>query len=473
MTSFTTYSIQHQASYVAVKAARHQAIIVPLGPFILFSTNTGDAWMLDTEHGTARCLARNGNRLPDGITETHEGANVDWNSTFYVEGDSMIFTDQAGQRRSFDSYPIEELRRALAHRYEPLLRSLKALPQAEVVLTFQRIEATIGAPLPQSAFDREDWWGNQAGLFNRPQADAWRNAGFAVEVVHLDEHWARFRRIPDGAPVPVVSRTRVHRSAEIVNGRHYESRDSVISQVEERAAHLEHRLGAWTQGDRSTPDTTRASCSKCSRWVSVSPFARHDGNGWLVEGDALAGRCPYVIKSEREAAHAHARRTAERKAAEHGHRLDEWTWSFGHVRAECRACKRQVFVSEGTADGEALVEKCPHAGKAWIDWNKVGLRGAVAAVILASCALAGWIMAQSNVAVAVIVFPFAVGFFCWLAFVLGGSFQAAREVAQRRAKGPASYALWFLVAFVALVLLAFLIYILAPDVSLGGAPIGR
>lgn len=56
---------RREAAYIVERALRGDGRSVSSGPLVLFSTATGDAWMLDPADGLARCLARDGSRLPD------------------------------------------------------------------------------------------------------------------------------------------------------------------------------------------------------------------------------------------------------------------------------------------------------------------------------------------------------------------------------------------------------------------------
>lgn len=71
-------SIQREADYITDCAARRDARVVTIGPLLFFSTDTGDAWALEPENGMARCLARDGKRLPSGIQETRDNFAVEW-----------------------------------------------------------------------------------------------------------------------------------------------------------------------------------------------------------------------------------------------------------------------------------------------------------------------------------------------------------------------------------------------------------
>lgn len=47
-----------------------------LGPLLFFSTETGDAWVLDPADHLALCLARDGEPLPANIIETPDTVRV-------------------------------------------------------------------------------------------------------------------------------------------------------------------------------------------------------------------------------------------------------------------------------------------------------------------------------------------------------------------------------------------------------------
>jgi len=64
-------SIQH-------RAAEHNGRIVSIGPLVLFSTKTGDAWILDPADQLAARLAYNGDPLPVYIEETNTDYAIGW-----------------------------------------------------------------------------------------------------------------------------------------------------------------------------------------------------------------------------------------------------------------------------------------------------------------------------------------------------------------------------------------------------------
>ena len=64
------FRLADEVRYVQRCAARHDGRIVTIGQLILFSTETGDAWLLDKDDGLAAPLARDGDPQPIHIEET-------------------------------------------------------------------------------------------------------------------------------------------------------------------------------------------------------------------------------------------------------------------------------------------------------------------------------------------------------------------------------------------------------------------
>lgn len=70
-------------------------------------------------------------------------------------------------------------------KYEPLEQYLKeqASTSSAVTLSFEQIEAMLGAKLPASAYDHRAWWGNEQDTTIHPQKKAWDSAGYVVDFV--------------------------------------------------------------------------------------------------------------------------------------------------------------------------------------------------------------------------------------------------------------------------------------------------
>lgn len=105
-------SLSLEADYISSRAQNHEARLVTLGDLILFSTETGDAWMLDPEDGLASCLARAGDPQPVTITETPTTFGIEWAANYRIEGALFIVAERSGQVRSILGYPTQAIMQA-------------------------------------------------------------------------------------------------------------------------------------------------------------------------------------------------------------------------------------------------------------------------------------------------------------------------------------------------------------------------
>lgn len=105
-------NVRGEAEHIIQCAAEREGRVVTFGPLLFFSTETGDAWVLDPSDGLARCLARDGDALPLGIHETPESFGVEWEAAFEFQGDAMIFRE-ALRERAVLGYPVREIKQAI------------------------------------------------------------------------------------------------------------------------------------------------------------------------------------------------------------------------------------------------------------------------------------------------------------------------------------------------------------------------
>src|ERR1700758_2530323 len=68
--------------YIQRRAADYDGRIVTLGQLILFSTKTGDAWLLDPADRLAARLARDGESEPIHIEENDNPLAIGWEGSF-------------------------------------------------------------------------------------------------------------------------------------------------------------------------------------------------------------------------------------------------------------------------------------------------------------------------------------------------------------------------------------------------------
>ncbi len=107
-------NITTEADYIIERAQERDGRVVSLGPLVFFSTETGDAWVLDPADSLALCLARDGERQSFHITETASQFAIDWQANYRIEGDLFIvFEQRSGRTRSIAGYPVRELKRLM------------------------------------------------------------------------------------------------------------------------------------------------------------------------------------------------------------------------------------------------------------------------------------------------------------------------------------------------------------------------
>jgi hypothetical protein len=92
------------------RAADHDGRVVIIGQLTLFSTDTGDAWLLDRDDHFALRLARQGDPEPFHIEETDTSFAIDWKGHYRIEGGAFVYTDRdTGRTTTILGYPTEKL----------------------------------------------------------------------------------------------------------------------------------------------------------------------------------------------------------------------------------------------------------------------------------------------------------------------------------------------------------------------------
>src|SRR6516165_6471264 len=72
------FRLADEVRYIQRRAADHHSRVVTIGQLILFSTDTGDAWLLDPADRLAARLARDGESEPTHIEETDTTFAIGW-----------------------------------------------------------------------------------------------------------------------------------------------------------------------------------------------------------------------------------------------------------------------------------------------------------------------------------------------------------------------------------------------------------
>ena len=104
------FHLADEVRYIQDKAADHDGRMVTIGQLILFSTDTGDAWLLDvTDHLAAR-LARDGDPEPIHLEDTDTSFAIEWKGQYRIEGAAFVYADRdTGRITTILGYPTQKI----------------------------------------------------------------------------------------------------------------------------------------------------------------------------------------------------------------------------------------------------------------------------------------------------------------------------------------------------------------------------
>src|SRR5437879_8355614 len=91
--------IADEIRYIQARAAARDARLVQVGSFALFSTETGDAWLLDPDGQLAARIARDGDPEEVYIEETDANIAIEWKGAYQIEGDIFVYIDSLSNRQ--------------------------------------------------------------------------------------------------------------------------------------------------------------------------------------------------------------------------------------------------------------------------------------------------------------------------------------------------------------------------------------
>lgn len=103
-------NIKKELKYIMKLAKKGDSRKVQLGELVLFSTQTGDAWILDTEDHLAICLMKNKIKQQFTLIDTPTQFGFDWEYNYYIEDDCFITIDRQGNHQRYDGYPVQVLK---------------------------------------------------------------------------------------------------------------------------------------------------------------------------------------------------------------------------------------------------------------------------------------------------------------------------------------------------------------------------
>jgi mevalonate kinase len=105
-----SFRLADEVRYIQQRAAAHDSRIVSIGQLVLFSSESGDAWMLDPSEHLAVHLASDGRPEPIHIEDTETTFTVAWTGQYGIVGPAFLYTDRESRRvTTMFGYPTRKL----------------------------------------------------------------------------------------------------------------------------------------------------------------------------------------------------------------------------------------------------------------------------------------------------------------------------------------------------------------------------
>jgi hypothetical protein len=104
------FRLAEEIDYIQGRAADRDSRLVTVGPLVLFSTETGDAWLLDPADHLAARLARDGDPEELYFEETEATFAIGWKGHYQIDGDAFVYIDSETARvTTVLGYPTRRL----------------------------------------------------------------------------------------------------------------------------------------------------------------------------------------------------------------------------------------------------------------------------------------------------------------------------------------------------------------------------
>jgi hypothetical protein len=107
-----SFRLADEVRYIQRRAAEHDSRIVSIGQVVLFSSESGDAWMLEPSEYLAVRLASDGHPEPIHIEDTETTFTVAWTGQYRVMGPAFLYTDRDSESSQCSATQRESLLRS-------------------------------------------------------------------------------------------------------------------------------------------------------------------------------------------------------------------------------------------------------------------------------------------------------------------------------------------------------------------------
>ena len=105
-----SFRLIDEVHYIQERSAEQDSRVITLPQWLLFSTETGDAWLLEPGDHLAVPLARDGDPLPVFIEETDKNFTIGWTGTYRIDGQVFVYSERnSGRVRTILGYPTRHV----------------------------------------------------------------------------------------------------------------------------------------------------------------------------------------------------------------------------------------------------------------------------------------------------------------------------------------------------------------------------
>jgi hypothetical protein len=107
--------LRDEVDSICKRASSGDSRVIGFDKLILFSTQTGDAWMLDWEDELATCLMKAGTPQPFEFGETDRQFTIQWQGRYHIAAGLFTYIDNQTptHARVIGGYPTEAIRQTI------------------------------------------------------------------------------------------------------------------------------------------------------------------------------------------------------------------------------------------------------------------------------------------------------------------------------------------------------------------------
>jgi hypothetical protein len=113
-----SFRLADEVRYIQSRAAEHDSRIVTIGQLLLFSAESGDAWLLDVTDQLATPIACDGDPLSFRIEESDTNFSVNWMGSYRIDDEAFTYREKnSGKVRSIIGYPTRQIIKQISNMF--------------------------------------------------------------------------------------------------------------------------------------------------------------------------------------------------------------------------------------------------------------------------------------------------------------------------------------------------------------------